>query len=77
MRGQPDLARLRYFKLYELPVVFRVADQEVWDTSSGEGVDLQDGPAILLLQPPQVFSNRLIEVFLQQAFLLLRRVGAR
>ena len=75
MRGQPDLPRLRYFKLYEMEVIFRVADQEVWDTSSGEGVDLQDGP-VTLLQPPQVFSNRLIEVFFEKA-LLLRLVDAR
>ena len=54
MRGQPDLPRLRYFKLYEMEVIFRIADQEVWDTSSGEGVDLQDGP-VILLQPPHVF----------------------
>ena len=54
MRGQPDPPRLRYFKLYEMEVVRRVADQEVWDTSSGKGVDLQDGP-VILLQPPHVF----------------------
>ena len=75
MRGQPDLPRLRYFKLYEMEVIFRIADQEVWDTSSGEGVELQDGP-VTLLQPPQVFSNRLIEVFFEKA-LLLRLVDAR
>lgn len=74
MRRQPDPPRLRDFKLYEMEVVRRVADQEVWDTSCGEGVDLQDGP-LFIFQPPQVLLYLLIKVLLQQAFLL--RLGAR
>ena len=74
VRRQPDLARLRYFKLYELPVILRVADQEVWDTSSGEGIYLLDGP-VFIFQPPQVLLYSLIKVLLQEAFLL--RLGAR